>query len=181
MEELLPNINIKAGCDSKLFIKSIYELANKKTDIYKIVYEKAHFFSHYESDYLELMPVDQNGHENIFAQLFSIPEKEDIVQVEIRAPRWKVEPVTCDMYITEARRILFPLLNEPLYGIKKEIDYILRATKVSTYSNPADHVHSWIVLSKIFMVEDRIDRPQINAFFSIVIFFFIVNTILFYT
>ena len=110
MEELLPDINIKTDCDSKIFIKRMHNIVRRKTLLYKSVYEKDSIIP--DTDYLEIMPVEQNGNQDIISQIFSIPEKKNIVQVEIKAPTWKEEPVTYDLYVDEAQRILNPLIND---------------------------------------------------------------------
>lgn len=121
MEELLPDIIIKTKTDSKSFLKCLYKIAKVKASVYKSKYENDYIIT--DSDYLEVKPSKQNGHKNIIAQIFTVPEKENIVQVEIRAMHWKVEPVTYENYVTEARRILIPLLADynKKYNLRKRL------------------------------------------------------------
>ncbi|MCL5029219.1 MAG: hypothetical protein M1480_09395 [Bacteroidetes bacterium] len=110
MEELLPDIIINTDCDSKSFIKRLYNIVRRESHLYKSVYEKDSIIP--DTDYLEIMPIEQNGNQDIIAQIFSVSDKENIVQVEIKAPTWKLQPVTYDLYVEEAKRILNPLIND---------------------------------------------------------------------
>jgi len=110
MEDSLPDIFVKTECESKSFIKNLLTIAKSNSNSFEVKVVKDCFID--DSEWLGIKPIDQNGHQNITSTIFSIPGKDKIVQVEVNALKWKAEPVTYEMYVSEARRILTPLLSD---------------------------------------------------------------------
>lgn len=121
MNELLPDIFINTKSDAQNFIKKLSDIANIKKDFCYTVYKKDNLI--FNTHFLQIIPIKQNGHQEIGALLLPIEDKENIVRVEILADKWYIDPVTYDKYVDEAKRILLPLLSiyNKKYKVRKKL------------------------------------------------------------
>jgi len=109
MEDLLPDISVKTDCEVRTFIRRLKIIASKYCLHCSYKYKRNYLEP--DSDYLEIIPIQQNGHKEIIAQIFNELDKNNFIRVEIRALSWKNEPVTYDIYTNEAKRIILPIIS----------------------------------------------------------------------
>lgn len=145
MKDLLPNILIRTDCEARTFLSRLKILAKNSPKHCNYNYEKNSFLP--DSDYLEIIPIEQNGHTEIFAQLFNKSEKNNIIQIEIRATWWKIEPVTYDIYSDEAKRIILPLILDynKKYNSKRRLNIQTReAQKIKLPPKANEIFHTFV-------------------------------------
>lgn len=110
VKDLLPAIKIRTKTDPKILLESLYKISQVLSNLYLSEYKKDYILKN--SNFLVLRPKKQNGHLGIIAQIFSLPEINNSLQVEIRAQRWSKVPATYKLYVEEAKRILNPLISK---------------------------------------------------------------------
>lgn len=110
MHNRLPPIHITARLPLRDFLVRIAEIA-EQTNCYAV---ERHIpaVEDPEFDIVNLSPNEASLHEGLMGQLITHDESKNRVTVEVSAIRWHETPLpSFDTYVTEAKRIICPLLT----------------------------------------------------------------------
>jgi len=110
MEELIPNITINSKYNAKEFISQLHTAVKFNKSLFNVTYEKNQFKD--GRDFLILFPKVKNGNKNLHVLGYNFMDLHQKVHVELLAEEWKVEPITYDLYSSEAKRVILPLLKD---------------------------------------------------------------------